>query len=254
MNKHEAELSRRDDGFLYCRICGKLCSTKDLLIAHLGTHYQDYSCDYCGKKFSRYQYMKRHVEHHVFKRKIDKKVILCALCPKFIPKDRMKRHIYLSHSNNKDYKCNVCGKNFKQSGSLRDHLDIHQLTPRYSCEYCLKKFYNHSNWKNHLLRHTEPDKFKCEICNQKFVNSKALTQHMKRKHDQVKEKIRCPFEECDKFYYLDVTLKSHIKRVHQQKDSMSQECSLCKFSTSNTKNLQQHMWRIHKQRKHPEFS
>lgn len=259
-NRHEAELSKREDGHYYCRICEKLCLTKDLLIAHILTHNQSFCCDYCGKTFSRHQNMRKHILQHKFgKQKVEKKKVLCELCSQWIISDRMKRHIYAFHSNDKNYKCNECGKEFKYSNSYNDHVDKHQNTPRYKCSYCGGTFFNSTNYKNHLLRHTNPDKFKCNVCEERFVNKKSLSQHMQRKHDdQPKEKLYCPHEDCDKFYYIEVNLKSHIQRVHNSPKNINipQNCPECKFTANSMKNLQRHMWRVHKikQRNHRVFS
>lgn len=259
-NRHEAEESMREDGQYYCRVCEKLCLTKDLLIAHLLTHNQCFSCDYCGKFFSRRALAEKHILQHVYGRqKVEKKKVLCELCSQMIQSDRMKRHIYAFHSNAKNYKCNECGKEFKYANSLKDHLDIHQNTPRYKCSYCSRLFFNSTNYKNHLLRHTNPDKFKCDVCEERFVNAKSLSQHMQRKHDddKPKEELHCPYEDCDKFYFIEANLKSHIRRVHNSpRPNIPQNCSECKFTANSTKNLQRHMWRVHKvkQRNHRVFS
>lgn len=250
MNRHEAELSKREDQNYYCRICKKLCLTKDLLIAHISTHNQSFCCDYCGKFFSTHRLMEKHILQHVYgKPLVEKKKILCELCSQFVQSDRLKRHIYIYHSKAKNYKCNLCGKEFKYSNSFNDHVDIHQNTPKYKCEYCFRNFFNSTNYKNHLLRHTNPDKFKCAICNDRFVNARSLSQHIQRKHNQPKEKLYCTHDGCDKFYYIDANLKSHIRRAHsiaRPEENVEQNCPECKFSANSTKNLQRHMWRVHK--------
>lgn len=214
INRHEAEKSFRDGNY-YCRICDKLCATKDLLIAHVGSHNQSYCCDYCGKTFTKHEFMKNHVIQHVFgSQKKEYKKIICELCSQWVQKDRMKRHIYQFHSDKKDFKCEECGKEFKYSNSLRDHLDIHRNNPRFKCEHCGKKFFNYTNWKNHMLRHTDPDRFKCSICDERYSNAKSLANHTLRIHDEKKEKLQCPNSNCEKFYFVDAALKNHIRRVH----------------------------------------
>lgn len=245
-NRHEAELSLRDDGNFYCRICEKLCATKDLLIAHISTHNQVFCCDFCGKRFSKFEFMKNHVVQHVFGRlKKNHKKVICELCSQWVQRDRMKRHVYQMHSDKKDFKCNECGKEFKYSNSLRDHQDIHQNNPRFKCDYCQKKFFNRTNWKNHVQRHTDPERFKCSICGERYGNLKSLSNHFTRVHNEQKEKLEC--SQCDKFYYTDTALKSHVRRVHtKSKREDSVDCSLCNFSTNSIKNLQRHLWRVHK--------
>jgi KRAB domain-containing zinc finger protein len=216
INRHEAEMSLRDDGNYYCRTCEKFCATKDLLIAHVATHIQSYCCDFCGKTFTKFEFMENHVIQHIFGRtQKEHKKVICEQCCQWVQRDRMKRHIYQFHSDKKDFKCSECGKEFKYSNSLRDHLDIHKNNPRYNCEFCGKKFFNHTNFKNHTLRHTDPDRFKCNICGERYANSKSLSNHMKRVHEEMKKKLQCPYSNCDKSYSVDTALKSHIRRVHE---------------------------------------
>lgn len=52
LNKHEADQSFVNGVYL-CRICQKECITKARLIAHIQTHFAEFECDLCPKKFTK---------------------------------------------------------------------------------------------------------------------------------------------------------------------------------------------------------
>lgn len=249
LNKHEAEKSFRD-GKYYCQICEKPCLTKGRLIAHKKTHFQDYECDYCGKKFTKFEFLQNHVVQHAYGRqKRDQNKIVCPLCSKLVPKDRMKRHNFIFHSDERPYACNECGKTFKYSEPYSNHMDMHAQTPRYKCEYCLKMFYNQSNLRQHVFRHTDPDRFRCAICNERFGSSSSLKMHIRRQHERNDEQEPFQCTDCLKLFKHSTSLKNHINQVHSQNEEILRKCNYCSYTCYKIKNLQKHTARVHKIKK-----
>jgi hypothetical protein len=208
-----------------------------------------YSCDYCSKSYAHYHNMKRHVIEHIEgQKKRYKKMVLCDFCTQLVPSERLKRHHYTFHSDEKLFQCKVCGKDFKHAESLRNHMDGHENKPRYKCEYCGKAFFNLSNYKTHLYRHTEPDRFKCTVCFERYGSAKSLREHFMLKHENLedKEKMHCPFDGCEKFFYLKNLLTAHVRRVHFKREESPQPCPYCKYVANSKKNIQRHKWRVHK--------
>ena len=93
-----------------------------------------YSCDICGKKYTRSHQLKIHKRSHE-----GKKPYQCEVCQKkFTDNSRLKAHVKI-HTDEYAYKCTVCGKAFKQRRTLRQHALTHSSDRPYKCSVCDKE-------------------------------------------------------------------------------------------------------------------
>lgn len=103
--KHIA-LHSLEEGFLDCKICGKVFESKDELMYHLKIHSgsrviktpadKKYRCNFCERSFYTGKDVRRHLVVHTGLRDF-----LCQFCPqRFGRKDHLTRHIKKSHNFN----------------------------------------------------------------------------------------------------------------------------------------------------------
>jgi Zinc finger, C2H2 type len=112
---------------LYCDVCKSKHKTKDALRVHVRTHFENFVCEQCGRKFEDLQQFKKHeivhnpVELDKKKLKRDSEKIVggfpCTFCPvKFNRESTLKAHEALLHKDGKAeerFRCDVCGKGKK---------------------------------------------------------------------------------------------------------------------------------------------
>ena len=109
-------------------MCQKSYGLKNILLAHLRTHYniKPFICSYCNKSFNE--------------------------------KGNLKTHIRI-HTGERPFKCKKCQKGFKALGQLKDHLISHTGFKPFQCPHC-KKFYRRKEiLKNHVIIHAKEPYF-----------------------------------------------------------------------------------------------
>uniref|UniRef100_A0A672LIC1 Zinc finger and BTB domain-containing protein 12-like n=1 Tax=Sinocyclocheilus grahami TaxID=75366 RepID=A0A672LIC1_SINGR len=106
-------------GPVVCEQCGlALCSTQDLAMHSLVSH-QLYMCPCCGKHFSHFNILNRHMIVH--------------------------RGVSKLHC------CPLCHKTFTQKSTLYDHMNVHSGERPYVCAYCHVSFAHKSALRRHLM-------------------------------------------------------------------------------------------------------
>ncbi|GBN29423.1 Zinc finger protein OZF [Araneus ventricosus] len=80
-----------------------------------------YSCEVCGKAFTRKEYLNHHDLIHK-----DDKPFECEVCGKsFRRKEHLKRHA-LTHTGDKPFECKLCGRMFSAKTNLNRHKKTHK--------------------------------------------------------------------------------------------------------------------------------
>ncbi|XP_071115795.1 uncharacterized protein [Haliotis cracherodii] len=224
-----------------CDTCGKESKTKPCHMAHVKTHsgLKPFCCEVCGKYFVSHTNLQNHqLIHtgekphccHICSKSFRTRALLrehgnvhcnekrfkCELCGK----EYTSRTNYINHLNvhkgQRNYECEHCGKKFFAKYVMRKHIQIHTGQKNYQCDFCGKKFIQHGNWLIHRRSHTGERPHRCQQCPACFVNSSQLKSHRKRVHDQKKEEM-C--DKCFKHFYDRKGLLSHMKNVHVRKEN-----------------------------------
>ncbi|XP_076437625.1 uncharacterized protein LOC143276853 [Babylonia areolata] len=76
----------------------------------------------------------------------------CPQCGKaFTDFSKLKRHVKI-HLGLRDFKCQTCGKGFIEASSLRRHESVHSDVKPHNCSRCGKGFTDSSGLKKHLVK------------------------------------------------------------------------------------------------------
>ncbi|CDQ74687.1 unnamed protein product [Oncorhynchus mykiss] len=90
-----------------------------------------YDCQYCGKRFKRQAYLRKHIlGHQALQNKIPLNLspVDCLLCP-------------------------VCGENFPNRASQERHLRLMHCSQVYPCKYCPATFYSSPGLTRHINKY-----------------------------------------------------------------------------------------------------
>ena len=186
-----------------CLNCDKAFSNIAALNLHNKTKHKN-ECYICQKNFSKAEYKKHTLLHHVLPN--HKESILCDVCDKpFSRPHSVIRHFQKTHEKVKhtkqinnlsqqkysSFQCNTCEKTFSSKSSLERHkISVHEKENRYQCKICVGKdtdisFARKDTLERHMKNvHQREDNrnFECQQCKQSFVTEIGLTYHRKQSH------------------------------------------------------------------------
>ena len=135
------------DSEVACEICGTTFWHKWSLasaLANRSRHMrevhkspQSFSCNECGKTFTRKDKLKDHVKNV---HSDNKESFPCTQCEKtFSRKDNLQRHVKDTHKGEQRFECPKCPEDFSRSGNLKKHQERGKHTITVDCEYCYQE-------------------------------------------------------------------------------------------------------------------
>ena len=193
---------------LKCVLCPNTYDHFKLLVEHMNVHYNNYNCDICNAPFL----SKRTFQSH------------------------MARH------NQGEFSCTFCSKVFDTTGKKRCHEKFVHINShkRNKCPHCDQKFASYVQRNKHMVREhgVKPVIFKCMACERTFTTKFKLTRHTKRDH-LLERQYEC--EHCDKKFYGQKQLQSHLLKHTGEKQY---KCNVCSKAFGRKFTLREHL-RIH---------
>ncbi|XP_076355152.1 uncharacterized protein LOC143249349 [Tachypleus tridentatus] len=191
-----------------------------------------FSCQLCGKRFSRSDKVKAHQRTHTKERPFK-----CPNCD-YAAKDRgsLTKHLR-THTDERPHKCQICPYACRRSSQLAVHLRTHTGDSPFYCVICETKFKINSDLKRHMRIHTGEKPFKCDLCNYRCAIKANLKTHIRVNHC-TDNPLKC--SSCNFTTPSRRALREH-EREHNEK---SQRCSQCNYTASTRSALKIHV-RIH---------
>eukprot|EP00088_Acartia_fossae_P011201 TRINITY_DN15633_c0_g1_i7.p1 TRINITY_DN15633_c0_g1~~TRINITY_DN15633_c0_g1_i7.p1 ORF type:complete len:704 (-),score=182.46 TRINITY_DN15633_c0_g1_i7:102-2213(-) len=148
--------------------------------------------------------------------------IPCPHCnKKFMRSHNMRVHIHRVHNKYKPWQCQYCEKSFATTSDLKQHMSAHGMGKIHKCADCGRQFNNRDSAILHRKQHNNERTHVCAECGKGFFKSSCLTRHL-RCHTGEKP-FQCEY--CQRNFAQVATLKQHKK--------------VCKFSTSEDRDIQQ---------------
>ncbi|XP_026489414.1 zinc finger and BTB domain-containing protein 41-like isoform X14 [Vanessa tameamea] len=224
---------------LLCGICDKNFPCLRQLSRHMSSHYQNFTCEECGKSYTTNGSLQQHMRFsHITNERICRRCrqtfssleakrehvesspkcwsyhcFVCAL--RFMKWSAKEEHLISVHGQaKKTHCCPECGKVFTSRNSYRVHFATTHAGISFVCSWCGRKFSTKRHLEQHTVIHTGLKLFECLVCSKSFPRKANLNQHMWI-HSEFK-RFECSM--CNKQFNQRVSYKSHMKTHHPESE------------------------------------
>uniref|UniRef100_A0A4W5Q7K9 C2H2-type domain-containing protein n=1 Tax=Hucho hucho TaxID=62062 RepID=A0A4W5Q7K9_9TELE len=181
-----------------CEIFGKIETKKGTMTSHMIKHTGlPFSCDICGKKFKRRDFLTKHKHSNHYTGII----YSCSVCEKTFQRATSRDTHERGHTG-KNYWCSDCGETFKERQDRDTHDCIVYKGERpFSCSKCNEDFERQYHLKKHqlekhplLVDQTVHCKPRCSVCGKVFTYMKWLIRHERTHKEKNERRDRDPHE------------------------------------------------------------
>ncbi|XP_075989130.1 uncharacterized protein LOC142985076 isoform X15 [Anticarsia gemmatalis] len=220
---------------IVCGICDHNFPCLRQLSRHMASHFQNYTCDFCGKSYTTNSSLQQHLKFgHITEGRICRKcrktfktpeekrehvnnsskcwLYACGMCNlRFLNWYLKEEHLIKVHGKSKKtYPCSECEQSFNSRGQYRTHFNTTHADIKFVCAICGQKFGSKRYLDQHSLVHTGIRAHECSVCFKAFPRKANLSQHMWI-HSEIK-RFEC--KPCNKKFNQRVSYKSHMKVHH----------------------------------------
>lgn len=217
-----------------CLVCEFKLPTLTKLTRHMTSHYADYACDACDRRYTNEENLRNHIKFGHSEKHICRKCMLvfatleekkehlktstqcwstmCTHCGERFPSwDQKQKHLVSKHNVQPlTYPCPDCDIVFKSRYHFYHHYNTTHSELALVCSYCGKKCRSKSFLETHLVIHTGDRKFQCNVCSKAFIRMRGLQDHMWT-HSETK---RYPCQICDMAFCQKRSFTSHMTNTH----------------------------------------
>ncbi|XP_059488301.1 zinc finger protein 271-like [Neocloeon triangulifer] len=252
-----------------CPECPKRFVSRSELNSHgrraHGAHRKEMSllCKYCGRSFSRKQYLVDHERKHR-----DERPFQCATCGNsYYSKVLLKSHERVHTCSSYSFECDLCHMKFTTQTGCRAHRKRHfEENRRFECPACGQRFFKRATMEAHQVsRHTHVKPYECALCRKRFPCKYDLQKHIET-HLRIKSQV-CEF--CGAAYFRADHLRRHKMQQHRElvpafrKSKEKFPCVPVKVEIVENEKLEcskcqkilklRHLWIAHEKRPHTHF-
>ncbi|XP_031633060.1 protein suppressor of hairy wing [Contarinia nasturtii] len=227
-----------------CIHCNATCPNSEILDAHLLSHDtgKPFSCNFCGKDFTRKYHLDRHLLYTSCDKSRKKQETACHVCGKLFSRtDNLREHLraHIGQSTRKrDYQCPHCEKSFYGSSLLNIHIRTHTGEKPFCCDLCDKSFPSNGALRKHRRSHTGEKPYTCQTCGKSFSAKETLNRHNKTHTGE--RPYACTY--CSKSFIQATQLRSHMFH-HTGENGFT--CELCDSKFNRKNRLLTHMLTVH---------
>lgn len=162
-----------------CTVCGKEFTRFRYLRKHLETHHAEkkFACDDCGKSYKSRTYLRVHRRVH------QKKEFSCNQCS-FVSSVSAAIRAHRQIHNSGSAICDICGHAYIDRSTLGKHKRVHDLSRPFACNFpgCKWRFKTEVMCRAHIRAHTTQGKFRCAVCGYVFRQKHHLQRHELHMH------------------------------------------------------------------------
>lgn len=151
------------------------------------------------------------------------------------------------HANPDLFKCQQCGHVCNIIKDLRKHIlqkhtSKNANIQKVACEICSKTFSCNSYLKEHMETHTkETTKNPCPHCSKEFAGERHLKKHIRRVHQQ--KSFVC--EQCGCAFRHRFELNSHVQTAHEGVEKKKWPCDQCNAKLNTKYSMLRHKKLVH---------